>query len=51
MKLLDYIVAHEIVHLTHRHHTTAFWAALGKALPEYEIRREILRRIGAGLEW
>ena len=51
MRLVDYVVAHELVHLAHRHHTAAFWAALGKAMPEYESRREMLRGMGVNLEW
>jgi len=51
MRLVDYVVAHELVHLAHRHHTTAFWGALGKVMPEYESKREMLRGMGARLEW
>jgi hypothetical protein len=31
--------------------TAAFWAALGKVMPDYEARREALRGMGARLEW
>jgi len=51
MRLVDYVVAHELVHLQHRQHTAAFWAVLGKAMPDYEARREALRGMGARLEW
>lgn len=51
MPLVDYVVAHELVHLTHRHHTAAFWAMLGKMMPDYESRRAALRKEGARLEW
>jgi predicted metal-dependent hydrolase len=51
VSLIDYVVAHELVHLLHRHHTPAFWAALGRVLPDYEERREALRRIGERLVW
>ena len=51
MRLVDYVVAHELVHLGHRHHTAAFWAALGRVMPDYEARREALRGMGARLEW
>jgi predicted metal-dependent hydrolase len=49
--LIDYVVAHELVHLLHRHHTPDFWAALGRLLPDYEERRDALRRIGEQLVW
>jgi len=54
MRLVDYVVAHELVHLRrrqHRKHPPAFWAALGRLMPDYEARREELRLIGARLDW
>lgn len=51
MLLVDYVVAHELVHLVHRSHTAAFWAALGRVMPDYETRREALRVVGATLQW
>jgi predicted metal-dependent hydrolase len=51
VSLIDYVVAHELVHLEHRHHTPEFWATLGRVLPDYEERREALRRIGERLIW
>lgn len=51
MRLVDYVVVHELVHLRHKEHSKAFWAVLGRAMPDYERRKEELRRIGARLEW
>jgi len=51
MGLVDYVVAHELTHLLHKNHDAAFWARLGKILPDYEERREALRGFGAGAEW
>jgi hypothetical protein len=51
MRLVDYVVAHELVHLFHPDHTPEFWARLGRAMPDYEVRRERLREVGRGLEW
>jgi predicted metal-dependent hydrolase len=50
-RLIEYVVAHELAHLLHEHHTSAFWAALGRAMPDYEERRADLRRVGASLLW
>jgi hypothetical protein len=50
-RLIEYVVAHELVHLRHEHHTAAFWAALGRVMPDYEARRADLRRVGASLLW
>ncbi len=50
-KLVDYVVAHELVHLIHEDHGPAFWAALGRVMPDYDERREALRRLGGSLTW
>ncbi|MCR9161682.1 MAG: M48 family metallopeptidase [Nannocystaceae bacterium] len=51
MRLADYVVAHEVVHLLHIDHTKAFWARLGQAMPDYDRRKEELRKLGPTLEW
>jgi predicted metal-dependent hydrolase len=50
-KLIDYVVAHELVHLQHPDHTRNFWATLGRAMPDYEDRRATLRHIGREAVW
>jgi predicted metal-dependent hydrolase len=49
--LIDYVLAHEVVHLAHEHHGESFWAALGRIMPDYEDRKERLRSIGPELSW
>jgi predicted metal-dependent hydrolase len=49
--LVDYVVAHELVHLVHRRHGPQFWAALGRVMPAYEERRRTLRKLGAQYFW
>lgn len=51
MRLVDYVVAHELVHLVHADHTRAFWRLLGRAMPDYETRRARLREAGRGFGW
>jgi len=51
MRLVDYVVAHEVVHLVHDDHGREFWATLGRLLPDYEARRERLRTEGPRLVW
>lgn len=46
MSLIDYVVAHELCHLKHNNHSQDFWKLLGSIMPDYEIRRERLRREG-----
>ena len=50
-RLVEYVVAHELVHLVHADHTAAFWARLGQAMPDYEGRKEALRKLGPQLWW
>ncbi len=49
--LVDYVLAHEVVHLRFEHHDAAFWAALGRIMPDYEARKARLRALGAELSW
>lgn len=47
MSLLDYVVVHELCHLTGlRPHDASFWATVGSVLPDYELRRARLRGDG-----
>ena len=50
MRLVDYVVAHEVVHVIHRDHTKAFWARLGVIMPDYERREDDLRKLGGRLD-
>jgi predicted metal-dependent hydrolase len=49
--LVDYVVVHELIHLEHPVHGPVFWDAVGRALPDYEARREALRQLGPRLVW
>lgn len=51
LRLADYVVAHELVHLRFPNHTPGFWATLGEAMSDYEVRRESLRRMGREMIW
>jgi len=51
MRLVDYVVVHEVVHLRHRGHGRDYWQALGRVMPDYEGRREDLRQLGSRLTW
>ncbi len=50
LTVIDYIVVHELCHLRHRDHSTAFWNEVDKVLPDWRDRREWLRIRGAGLD-
>jgi predicted metal-dependent hydrolase len=51
LPLIDYVLVHELIHLVHPSHGPAFWAALGRRMPDYEDRRRRLRVLGPSLEW
>ena len=50
LTVIDYIVVHELCHLRHRDHTTAFWNEVDKVLPNYREHKEWLRQRGAHLD-
>jgi predicted metal-dependent hydrolase len=42
VRLADYVIAHELVHLRERHHGPDFWAALSRAMPDWQKRKDAL---------
>jgi len=46
LSLIDYVVAHELSHLKQPNHSQEFWKLLGNVMPDYEIRRDRLRKEG-----
>jgi predicted metal-dependent hydrolase len=38
-RIVEYIVAHELVHLHEPHHTPEFWHRLERAMPDFESRK------------
>ncbi|MCL2388951.1 MAG: M48 family metallopeptidase [Elusimicrobia bacterium] len=43
-EIIDYVIAHEIVHLKHFNHSPKFWQELEKVLPNYKQAKEYLRK-------
>jgi predicted metal-dependent hydrolase len=48
-EILDYVVWHEVCHLSVMDHSPRFWALLGRYRPDYAVQRAWLRRHGATL--
>lgn len=48
-EVLDYVVVHELCHLLHMNHSSAFWDAVERILPDYQRSREWLRKNGSKL--
>lgn len=46
MSLIDYVVAHELCHVKFHDHSQKYWNLLGRIMPDYEARRERLRKEG-----
>ena len=47
--LVEYVVVHELAHLTHRNHSADFWGLVSGAMPDAQQRRRRLREAGRGL--
>lgn len=45
-EILDYVVVHELCHLTHMNHSKEFWGLVGKVIPDYKERRKWLKENG-----
>lgn len=49
MSAIDYVIAHELVHLKVMDHSNAFWETLAMVYPEYQASKEWLRLNGRKL--
>ena len=43
LSVIDYVVVHELSHITYKNHSPAFWARVKTLLPDYEDRQDWLR--------
>lgn len=50
LSIIDYVLIHELAHITHHHHKLAFWAHVAQFYPEYITARTWLRREGHTLK-
>ena len=48
-RILDYVVVHELCHLTHMNHSKDFWNMVASVMPEYKVHRKWLREHGHDL--
>ena len=51
VRLVDYVVIHELVHLAEPLHGVAFWQAVERALPDWKERKEELRIKAKDMLW
>ena len=49
LKVLDYVVVHELCHITHMNHSKDFWNMVASILPDYKESRNWLKEHGREL--
>ena len=45
-ELIDYVIIHEIAHLTELNHSKKFWSIIGEVIPNYKHCKEVINRCG-----
>ncbi len=45
-RVLDYVVVHELCHLTHMNHSADFWGMVQRIMPDYRIYKQWLKDHG-----
>jgi len=48
-QIVDYVVVHELCHLTHPNHSPAYWKSVKRVVPDYQVCRKWLRGQGETL--
>ncbi len=50
LRIIDYIIVHELCHAHHRDHSETFWNEVDKVMPDYQERKEWLKFHGASMD-
>ncbi|KPV43178.1 M48 family metallopeptidase [Alicyclobacillus ferrooxydans] len=50
MRIVDYVVVHELGHMIHADHSSDFWTVVSSVMPDYDERKEWLRVHGPTLQ-
>jgi len=48
-QVIDYVLIHELAHITHHNHSASFWALVAKYAPTYERSKKILEKFSIPL--
>jgi predicted metal-dependent hydrolase len=49
-RIIEYVVAHELVHLREPHHRRTFWQRLERVMPDFATRKDWLAQHGSGYQ-
>jgi predicted metal-dependent hydrolase len=47
--IIDYVIVHELAHLTEMNHSARFWAIVARYFPDYRAAREALKKLSGSL--
>ena len=42
---IEYVVVHELAHIRHKNHSAAFWQEVARYLPDYKMRRDLVKTL------
>ena len=48
--VVEYVVVHELAHVTHKNHSPQFWSEVEKYVPDYKLKRAWLKKYSAVME-
>ena len=48
-EVLEYVVVHELCHIKVKNHSRQFWSLVAEHIPDYQVRRNWLKKQGRGL--
>lgn len=51
LKIIDYIIVHELCHFHYRDHDSRFWNEVDKLMPDFQERKNWLKQHGASLDF
>ena len=46
IEVIDYVIIHELCHLTHMNHDRSFWRRVGSIMPDYKKKQDFLATYG-----
>lgn len=51
LRVVDYVIIHELMHLKQKNHSRKFWAEVSKIMPDYKESEHWLKKNGHLLTW